>query len=116
MRLFRLLLNLIITVVGILMIIFGVKNDNTALWVWGIVVLVVANIGVYLILFLLGLIMIPAARRQDSLVGTNNQNIQNRVKYCKSCGQEVPYSVMVCPKCGNKTYTEEVPKDNNINE
>lgn len=107
----QLVLNLILTVAGIIMIIFGVKNDNTTLLVWGIVVLVLGNILVYFILFIIGLLMIPAARRQDSMVGINNQSIQNRVKYCKQCGQEVAYSIMICPNCGNKTYTEEAPKE-----
>ena len=112
--LFRILFHLVATIAGILMIVFGVKNDNTALLVWGIIVLVLVNLGIYLIMFIIGLLMIPAARKQDSLVGINNQSIQNRVKYCKQCGKEVAYSIMICPNCGNKTYTEEAPKVINV--
>jgi len=112
--LFQILFHIAATVAGILMIVFGVKNDNTTLWVWGIVVLILANLGVYFIMFLIGLLMVPAARRQDSTVGINNQSIQNRVKYCKQCGQQVAYSIMICPNCGNKTYTEEAPKGINV--
>ena len=86
-------------------------NDNTPLWIWGIVVLVLANVAVYFITFIIGLLMIPAARKQDSMVGINEQSIHNRVKYCKQCGKEVQYSVLICPNCGNKTYTEEAPKE-----
>jgi len=112
--LFQILFHIAATVAGILMIVFGVKNDNTMLWVWGIIVVVAGNLGVYLILFLIGLLMIPAARSQDSLVGINDKSIQNRVKYCKQCGKEVEYSTMICPNCGNKTYTEEAPKQINV--
>jgi len=108
---FQILFHLAATAAGILMIVFGVKNENTALWIWGIVVLALANLSIYFITFIIGLLMIPAARKQDSLVGINNQSIQNRVKYCKQCGKEVAYSVMICPNCGNKTYTEEAPKE-----
>ncbi len=106
---FQLLFHLAVTAAGILMIIFGVKNDNTALWVWGIIVLALANLSIYFITFIIGLLMIPAARKQDSLVGINKESIQNRVKYCKQCGKEVDYTILICPNCGNKTYTEEKP-------
>ena len=107
----HIIFHLIVTAIGILMIVFGVQNDNTSLWVWGIVVTVLGNLAVYLLIFVIAVFMIPAARSQDSLVGTNKNSIQNRVKYCKGCGQEVPYTVMICPNCGNKTYTEEAPKE-----
>ena len=109
--LLQILFNVAVTAAGVLMIVFGVQNDNTALWVWGIIVLVAGNLGVFVLLFLIGLLMIIPARRQDSTVGINNQSIQNRVKYCKQCGQQVAYSIMICPNCGNKTYTEEAPKE-----
>ena len=109
--LIQILFHMIVTAAGVLMIVFGVQNDNTALWVWGIIVLVVGNLGVFVLLFLIGLLMIIPARRQDPLVGANKNSIQNRVKYCKQCGKEVAYSIMICPNCGNKTYTEEAPKE-----
>ena len=102
--LWQVLFHMAVTAAGVLMIVFGVQNDNTALWVWGIVVIVAGNLCVYGLLFIIGLLMIPAARKQDSETGMNN-----RVKYCKKCGKEVEYSIMICPNCGNKTYTEEKP-------
>ena len=101
----------IVTAIGVLMIIFGALNNNTPLLVWGIIVVILGNLAVYFLIFLIALLMIPAARKQDSLVGINEQKIQNRVKYCKQCGKEVPYTIMICPNCGNKTYTEEKPKE-----
>ena len=111
--LLQILFNVVVTAAGVLMIVFGVQNNNTSLWVWGIIVLVLGNLSVYILLFLLGLLMIPAARKQDSLVGINESSIHNRVKYCKQCGKQVAYSVMICPNCGNKTYTEVAPKEVN---
>jgi len=112
MRIFlHILFHLLVTAAGVLMIVFGVLNDNAPLWIWGIVVVVAGNLAVYLLIFLIGLLMIPAARKQDSLVGINQHSIQNRVKYCKQCGKEVAYTIMICPNCGNKTYTEEAPKE-----
>ena len=107
--LWQVLFHMAVTAAGVLMIVFGVQNDNTALLVWGIVVIVAGNLCVYGLLFIIGLLMIPAARKQDSETGMNKYNISNRVKYCKKCGKEVEYSVMICPNCGNKTYTEEKP-------
>ena len=111
--LLQILFNVAVTAAGVLMIVFGVLNNNTTLWVCGIIVLVLGNLSVYILPFLLGLLMIPVARKQDSLVGVNENSIHNRVKYCKQCGKEVAYSVMICPNCGNKTYTEGAPKEVN---
>ena len=108
---FRTLFHLIVTAIGVLMIVFGVQNNNIALWIWGIVVIVVGNLCAFFLLFLIGLLMIPAARRQDSCVGANKNDIHNRVKYCKQCGKEVEYTIMICPNCGNKTYSDEAPKE-----
>ena len=108
------LFHLLATVAGVLMIVFGVINSNTTLWIWGIIVLVFANLLVYVLLFLLGLLMIIPARRQDSLAGVNQNSISNRTKFCKKCGKEVEYSVMICPNCGNKTYTETRPASTDL--
>ena len=105
----HILFHLIVTAVGVLMIVFGVQDNNTPLWIWGIVVVIFGNLAVYFLIFIIALFWIPAARRQDSLVDVNKHSIQNRVKYCKQCGKEVPYTIMICPNCGNKTYTEEKP-------
>ncbi len=107
----QILFHLIVTAIGVLMIVFGVQNENVPLWVWGIVVVVFGNLSVYFLIFIIALFWIPAARKQDSLVGINDKSIQNRVKYCKQCGKEVPYTIMICPNCGNKSYTEEKPKE-----
>ena len=106
---YQVVFHLLVTAAAVLMIVFGVKNDNVTLWVWGIVVGVAGNILVYFLLFIIALLMIPAARKQDSLVDTNKNSIHNRVKYCKNCGKEVEYSIMICPNCGGKYYTEEKP-------
>ena len=105
----QILFHVIVTICGALMIFFGIYYDITSLWVWGIIVATVGNIIVYFFLFVLALLMIPTARHQDSAVGMNQHNISNRVKYCKKCGKEVEYSIMICPNCGNKTYTEQKP-------
>lgn len=107
--LFQILLHILVTAAGVLMIVFGLQDSNTTLWVWGIIVLVAGNLVVYLLLFLLGLLLIFAARSQDSLTGVNKNSISNRTKFCKKCGTEVEYSIMICPTCGNKTYTETKP-------
>lgn len=104
--LFQVLFHLLVTIGGALMIYFGIKNDNTALWVWGIVLVVAGNLLIYFLLFIIALCFIPAARKQDSMVGINASSISNRVKYCKKCGNQVDYNIMICPTCGNKTYSE----------
>ena len=107
--LWQILFHIAVTAAGVLMIVFGVQNDNTMLWVWGIVVLTAGNLLVYSIIWLIALLMIIAARRQDSMTGMNQYSIANRVKYCKRCGTQVDYTIMICPTCGNKTYTEVKP-------
>ena len=87
----------------------GIIYDITELWAWGIVVLVAGNVIVYFLLFIIALLMIPAARHQDSATGMNQHNIRDRVRYCKKCGKEVEYTIMICPNCGNNTYTENKP-------
>ncbi len=105
----RSMFHIVVTAAATVMIVLGIVYDIKELWIWGIVLAVAGNLTVYLLLFIIGLLMIPAARKQPSETGMNQHNIANRVKYCKKCGTLVEYSIMVCPKCGNKTYTEEKP-------
>ena len=44
----HILFHLLVTAAGVLMIVFGVLNDNTPLWIWGIVVVVAGNLAAYL--------------------------------------------------------------------
>ena len=107
--LWQILFHIAVTAAGVLMIVFGIQNDNTSLWVWGIIVLTLGNLSGFFLIYIIALLMIPAARHQDSATGMNQHSIANRVKYCKKCGKEVEYSIMICPNCGNKTYTEQKP-------
>ena len=105
----KIMFHIVVTACATVMIVLGIIYDIQELWIWGIVLAVAGNILVYFILFIIGLLMIIAARKQDSAVGANQNSITNRVKYCKKCGTKVDYTIMICPNCGNKTYTEEQP-------
>ena len=50
---YQVVFHLLVTAAAVLMIVFGVKNDNVTLWVWGIVVGVAGNILVYFLLFIM---------------------------------------------------------------
>ena len=104
--LFQVLFHLIVTAVGVLLIVFGIINEKTAMWVSGIIVIVTGNVFAYVLLFLLGLIMIPFARSVDSETGVNANRIQNRKKTCNNCGEEVEFTVIECPKCKGRFFTE----------
>ncbi|MCR5112876.1 MAG: hypothetical protein K6A63_02940 [Acholeplasmatales bacterium] len=102
----QVLFHLVVTAVGVLLIVFGILDEKQAMWVAGIIVLVTGNIAAYVLLFLLGLIMIPFARSVDSETGVNANRIQNRKKTCNACGETVDFSVIECPKCKGKLFTE----------